>query len=102
VRLARFTREARSELLAQTAYYETIRKGLGARFRAEVEATAKLAATFPLHGKPGPAGTRRRFVADFPFKLFYTEIADGVLIHAVAGDHQFPEYWLSRIPRSDG
>ena len=37
MKLARFTREARSELLAQTAYYETIRKGLGARFRAEVE-----------------------------------------------------------------
>jgi len=70
---ARFTREARSELLAQTAYYETIRKGLGARFRAEVEVAAKLAATFPLHGKPGPAGTRRRLIADFPFKIFYTQ-----------------------------
>jgi len=102
VKLARFTSEARSELLAQTAYYETIRKGLGARFRAEVEATAKLAATFPLHGKPGPGGTRRRLVADFPFKVFYSEMADGVLIHAVAGDHQFPEYWLSRVPGSEG
>lgn len=64
MKLARFTSEARSELLAQTAYYETIRKGLGALFRAEV--------------------------------------ADGVLIHALAGDHQFPEYWLSRVPGSDG
>jgi plasmid stabilization system protein ParE len=99
---ARFTREARAELLAQTAYYETIRKGLGARFRTEVEAAAKLAATFPLHGKPGPAGTRRRLVADFPFKLFYTPTGDGVLIHAVAGDQQLPEYWLSRVHRGDG
>jgi plasmid stabilization system protein ParE len=102
VKLARFTREARSELLAQTAYYETIRKGLGARFRAEVERTAQLAVTFPLHGKPGPAGTRRRLVADFPFKIFYSEAKYGILILAVAGDHQFPEYWLSRIPKSDG
>ncbi|GAA4338609.1 hypothetical protein GCM10023165_17400 [Variovorax defluvii] len=102
MRRARFTREARSELLAQTAYYETIRKGLGARFRAEVEIAAKLAATFPLHGKAGPAGARRRLVADFPFKVFYTETDDGVLIHAVAGDHQFPEYWVSRIPESGG
>lgn len=102
MKLARFTREARSELLAQTAYYETIRKSLGARFRAEAEATARLAATFPRHGKPGHGGTRRRLIADFLFKLFYTEIADGVLIHAVAGDHQFPEYWLSRVSRSDG
>jgi len=98
VKRARFTREARSELLAQTAYYETIRKGLGARFRAEVEASAQLAAAFPLHGKPAPGGTRRRLVADFPFKLFYTSTEYGILIHAVAGDHQLPEYWLSRVP----
>lgn len=94
---ARFTGEARSELLAQIAYYEAIRKGLGSRFRVEVERAAQLAAVFGQHGKPGPAGTRRRLVADFPFKLVYTEIADGVLIHAVAGDHQLPEYWLSRV-----
>ena len=43
------------KLLAQTAYPETIRKGLGARFRAEVELAAKLAAAFPLHGKPAPS-----------------------------------------------
>jgi len=98
---ARFTREARAELLAQTAYYETIQKGLGARFRAEVEAAALLAATFPLHGKPAAGGTRRRLVADFPFKVFYTDADYGILIHAVAGDHQFPEYWLSRVP-NDG
>lgn len=38
MRRARFTSEAKTELLAQTAYYEKIRKGLGARFRTEVEA----------------------------------------------------------------
>ena len=96
---ARFSREARSELLAQTAYYETIRRGLGARFRSEVEVAAKLAAAFPLHGKPAPGGTRRRLVVDFPFKLFYTETDYGILVHAVSGDHQFPEYWLGRVPR---
>lgn len=98
---ARFTREARAELLAQIAYYATIRTELGARFRAKVEAAAQLAATFPLHGKPAAGGTRRRLVADFPFKLFYTQADDGILIHAVAGDHQLPEYWLSRVP-NDG
>ncbi len=94
----RFTAAARAELLAQTSYYEAIRQGLGARFRAEVERTAQLAAAFPEHGKPGPAGTRRRMVADFPFKLFYCTTGDGILIHAIAGDHQLPEYWLSRLP----
>lgn len=98
----RFSREARSELLAQTAYYETLRRGLGARFRSEVEVAAKLALTFPAHGRPATAGTRRRLIADFPFKIFYTETDDGILIHAVAGDHQLPEYWLSRLPETDG
>lgn len=102
MKLARFTREARSELLAQIAYYETIRKGLGARFRTEDERTAQLAATFPLHGKPGPGQTRRRLIADFPFKIVYAEAEYGILIHAVAGDHQFAEYWLTRIPRNSG
>ena len=40
---ARFTKYAKSELLGQTAYYETIEQGLGARFRAEVEAAAQRA-----------------------------------------------------------
>jgi hypothetical protein len=102
VKQARFTKEARSELLAQIAYYETLRKGLGGRFRTEVELAAQLATTFPSHGKPGPARTRRRLVADFPFKLFYSETDYGILIHAVAGDHQLPEYWLCRAPRDNG
>ncbi len=98
---ARFSREARSELLAQTAYYETIRRGLGARFRHEVEVAAKLAASFPRHGKPAAGGTHRRLVVDFPFRLFYTETDYGILIHAVAGDQQFPEYWLGRVPSAE-
>jgi len=94
---ARLTKHARFELLGQTAYYEAIEKGLGARFRAEVEATAQRAAAFPRHGKPTAGGTRRRLLTDFPFFVVYTEEAYGVLIHAVADSRRFPEYWLSRL-----
>lgn len=97
MRQARFTKEAKTELLAQTAYYEKIRKGLGSRFRAEVEAAARLAAAFPLHGRPSAGKTRRRLVADFPFKIVYAETDYGILIHAIAGDQQMPEYWLGRV-----
>ncbi len=99
---ARFTREARTEFLAQTACYETLRAGLGARLCKEIEQTALLAAKFPGHGKPGPAGTRCRLVAGLPFKRFDTEAELGTLIHAIAGDQQRPEYWLSRVGRDDG
>ena len=94
---ARFTKHSRSELLGQTAYYEAIEKGLGARFRSEVEAAAQRAAAFPLHGKPSAGGTRQRLVSDFPFSVVYTEEPYGVLVHAVADSRRFPEYWLSRL-----
>jgi plasmid stabilization system protein ParE len=95
---ARFTKHARSELLGQIAYYEAIARGLGSRFRSEVEAAAQRAAAFPVHGKPPAGGTRRRLVTDFPFSLVYTEIEGGVLIHAVVDSRRFPDYWLSRLP----
>jgi plasmid stabilization system protein ParE len=94
---ARFTKHARSELLAQTAYYEALRVGLGARFLSAVEAAAQRAAATPEHGKPAAAGTRRRLVADFPFSIYYTRAEFGVLIHAVASHHQLPGYWLGRL-----
>ena len=98
MKLARFTADAKSELLAQTAYYEAIRKGLGTRFRMEAEAAAVRAAAFPQHGRPAPRDSRRRRVTDFKFSLVYTETEYGVLIHAVVADHRMPEYWLERIP----
>lgn len=94
---ARFTKHARAELLGQTSYYEAIERGLGVRFRSEVEAAAQRAAAYPPHGKPSAGGTRRRLVTDFPFSVVYTEEEYGVLIHAVADSRRLPEYWLSRL-----
>ena len=94
---ARFTKHARSELLGQTAYYEAIEKGLGARFRSEVEAAAQRAAVYPLHGKPSAGGTRRRLVTVYPVSVVYTAEDYGVLIHAVADSRRLPEDWLSRL-----
>jgi hypothetical protein len=94
---ARFTKHARSELLGQTAFDEAIEKGLGARFRSEVEATAQRAAAFPQHGKPSSGGTRRRLVSAFPFSVVYTEESYGVLIHAIADSRRLPDYWLGRL-----
>ena len=99
MRVARFTKTARAELLAQVAYYEAEEHGLGVRFRREVEDTANRSAEFPKHGKPAAAGTRRRLVKDFNYAVVYTETSYGILIHAAAADRLPPEYWLSRIPR---
>lgn len=95
---ARFTAEARAEFLAQIAYYEAIRKGLGSRFRASIEEAAALAARFPEHGRPGARNSRRRLVAVFDYSLIYTQTEFGILIHAVAANDRLPEYWLGRLP----
>lgn len=95
--IARFTRQARAEFLAQLAYYEAQQAGLGARFRAAVEAAAQRAADHPFHGKPSAGGTRRRLVANFPFSVVYTQTEDGVLIHAVADGRRRPDFWLHRM-----
>lgn len=84
---ARFIKHARSELLAQIACYEAVQQGLGQRFLSEVEAAALRAASFPLHGRPSPAGTRRRPIANFPFSLFYTQTDYGVLISMSTRGH---------------
>ena len=97
MKLARFTEHARAELLAETAYYETLRVGLGARFRAEVEAAAERAAAFPKSGAPSRAGTRKRLVPHFPFSVVYAETEYGILIHAVAHNRRLPEYWIGRL-----
>ncbi len=94
---ARFTKHARAELVGQIAYYEVIEKGLGARFRSEVESAVQRAAAYPLHGRPSAVGTRRRLVTDFPFSVVYTQEPYGVLIHAVADSRRLPDYWLSRL-----
>lgn len=90
---ARFTAAARAELLAQTAYYEALRAELGVRFRSEVETAVQRSVAFPAHGAPAGGQTRRRRVANFPFTVVYTESEEGILVHAVAHERRFPEYW---------
>lgn len=93
----RFTALARAELLAEIAYYESRRPGLGARFRAEVEATSENAASSPKSGAPIAGVARRRLLPTFPFGLIYTETDSGILIHAVAHNRRRPAYWIRRL-----
>jgi plasmid stabilization system protein ParE len=98
VKQARFTALARAELLAEVAFYEGRRAGLGARFRAEVEAVCELALGSPQSGAPVVGVARRRLLPTFPFALVYTEEVGGIVIHAVAHTRRRPTYWLGRLP----
>jgi hypothetical protein len=66
VKQARFTALARAEFLAEVAYYENRRPGLGARFRAEVETVSESAASSPDSGGPVAGVARRRLLPTFP------------------------------------
>jgi hypothetical protein len=83
VKLARFADPARSELLAEVAYYEDKEPGLGKKFLLAVEEATARALSYPLTGTPASKRTRRMFLRDFPFALAY---------HA-----RRPGYWRSRL-----
>jgi hypothetical protein len=71
VRRARFIAAARQEFLAEIAYYNEEKPGLGASFVAAVEDAVARALAFPLAGTPSVANTRKVFLKGFhsPFSI---------------------------------
>ena len=92
----RFVAEARREFLAEVAYYEKERVGLGDRFRVAVERSASIAAAFPLAGSPCAAETRRVVVKGFPYSVVYRPEGKGIVVFAIAHFRRDPAYWLDR------
>ena len=88
--------EARTELLHETAYYESQRTGTGKRFRESVAEALDLLRHFPQSGAPGPANTRRTKVKGFPFTVVYRDTEHELVVFAIAPDRQQPGYWLWR------
>jgi len=97
VKRARFTELARAELLAEVAYYEDRRPGLGSRFRGEVESAVEQVAASPKSGAPIAGVARRHLLPTFPFSVIYTETDAGILIHAIAHHRRRPTYWIPRL-----
>jgi plasmid stabilization system protein ParE len=97
VKAARFVPAARREFLAEIIYYNQEHDGLGSRFTAAVEEAAARVLAYPRAGSPGAAGTRRVFLQGFPFSVVYREVADGIVIFAVAHQSRRPDYWESRV-----
>jgi len=96
VRRARFIAAARQEFLAEIAYYNEEKPGLGASFVAAVEDAVARALAFPLAGTPSVANTRKIFLKGFPFTLFYRPESDGIVIFAVSHQARRPNYWVAR------
>lgn len=93
----RFIAAARREFLAETAYYNEVQDGLGARFVLAVEDAVNRALAFPFSGSPVAGKTRRVVLKDFPFSIFYHVENSGIVIFAVANHARHPDYWKNRI-----
>lgn len=92
---------AEDELRAAVAWYEMQRRGLGARFFAEVGRLLDLILRHPGIGSPVPRvraeyGTRRVPLRRFPYFVVYRERSDDVQVIAVAHASRKPGYWRHR------
>ncbi|HEX8245374.1 MAG TPA: type II toxin-antitoxin system RelE/ParE family toxin [Longimicrobium sp.] len=92
-----FLPAAESEFLCAVAVYEAERPGLGADFVAEVEHAARRIISFPQHGSPYLAGTRRIVLRRFPYSVVYWPDPDDLLVVAVAHERRKPGYWKERV-----
>lgn len=94
----RFLRPARRELAEAVRYYNAQRPGLGVEFAIETRATLRRITDFPLawHGMGG--AIRRCQMRRFPYALIYEPSPEHseIVVIAVAGLHQAPEYWRER------
>ncbi|MBS0448521.1 MAG: type II toxin-antitoxin system RelE/ParE family toxin [Proteobacteria bacterium] len=87
---------ARAELLHETHYYESTRRGTGRRFREAVTEVFERIKRAPLIGKPDEEGCRRLRVAGFPFSVVYRDEASELVVYAIRPDARQPGYWLAR------
>ena len=93
-----FLKLAEKELDDAFEYYESVQKGLGFRFLAEVELSQNRIISFPLSYEKIGKYSRRCLVQKFPYGLIYQHLEqqESILIVSVSHLHRKPEYWGSK------
>ena len=97
-----FSPEAEGEITAAALWYEDQRRGLAARFLAEVNAVAGV---LPERPKSFPRLTdvapdleiRRALLPNFPYAVVFIELNSEIRILAVCHAKRRPGYWLDRV-----
>jgi len=99
MKTVRFEDAADEELLDEIIRYELRREGLGTEFLSAVREAVRLVTQNPGAWQASEHGRDvRRFVMDrFPFTIVYTELADEILIIAIAHASREPGYWRTRL-----
>ncbi len=103
-RSTRWEPAARAEFIEQVAFYEEQQKGLGRRFAVALREALRHAHAFPSSGSPwapdadygSPQPLRSLRLRRFPFRLFYLDRGQDLVVVAVANERQLPGYWQQR------
>ena len=91
-----FLEEAELELFEVAEWYESKEKGLGKRFRDEVERVLDRIVEDPMLWRERSGGYRRVNCPVFPYYLPFFIRGQKIIIAAVAHDHRKPGYWMFR------
>jgi toxin ParE1/3/4 len=94
--------EAKEELAAAAAWYETRREGLGHELIVEVDALfaaiARNPARFPLYPRvSAQLGVRRAVSGRFPYAVAFIDVRSAIRVIAVAHERRRPGYWAGRL-----
>jgi toxin ParE1/3/4 len=92
-----FHPEARLEYREAAAFYESCRRGLGAAFSIEVEATIQRILETPERWRHIEQDVRTCRTHTFPYAVLYTVEANSILIVALMHLRREPGYWRSRL-----
>ncbi len=93
-----FLPEAFAEVECVTGDYEARSKGLGSRFRAEVESACAAIVQHPLLWRLRPGGYRRVNLPGFPYHIAFVNDEQRVVIIAVAHASRHPDHFKTRMP----
>lgn len=92
-----FFEEARLELFAAADYYEVKERGLGLRFKFEIEHVCGLIRSQPLLWRQRNEGYRQVNCPVFPYFIAYIIEQDTIYIVAVGHSSRHPDFWKKRI-----
>ena len=91
-----FHPHAEKELEEIENYYDSVREGLGDRFREDIEMTVSRILKFPSGWQPLSPVVRRCRLHSFPYGIIYRIEPDEIRLLAVMHHHREPNYWTYR------
>jgi plasmid stabilization system protein ParE len=91
-----FSKYAQLELQDAIIYYELEFKGLGQKFKQEIQKAVIRIAEYPEAWSLEQGEIRKCLLHKFSYKVLYSIENDHIFIIAIAHQHRTPDYWIDR------